>query len=254
MRGLRIWMMVLALLGGALLFACGGDDDDADGGDVDQPTATEEADGGDGGADGGQDTDGGDDASSDLRDLAGKLANKEVKATYQLSGTSDGESLESSFTLYLKPPDTWRVDFSSEGTESIFISKAGTGYLCSAEGGEGTCLESPVGSAAPIPFLDLFTNPESFSSTVDAQLTGLDIERSSREIAGQDATCFSASGEVEGEQGSVEYCFSDDGILLLVRGGGEDTGEFSIEATSIEGSVTDADFEPPYEVLDIGAP
>jgi hypothetical protein len=191
-------MMVLALLGGALLFACGGDDDDADGGDVDQPTATQEADGGDGGADGGQDTNGGGDASSDLRDLAGKLANKEVKASYQLSGTFGGESLESSFTLYWKPPDTWRVDFSSEGTESIFISQAGTGYLCTADGAEGTCLQSPLGSAVPIPFFDLFTNPESFSSTVGAQLAGLDIERSSREIAGQDATCFSASGEVEG--------------------------------------------------------
>jgi hypothetical protein len=60
------------------------------------------------------------------------------------------------------------------------------------------------------------------------------------------------SGTIEGEQGSAEYCFSSDGILLLLTGSGpEGAGEFRLEATSVEGEVSDADLEPPFPVMEI---
>jgi len=174
-----------------------------------------------------------------------------VKATYRLSTTYDGESAEQVFTLYWKPPDTWRLDFLNPGEHSSYIAKAGTGYWCGTDDRVGSCMPSPVGLGVPIPFADLFTNPASRSSFIDAQLAGLEIERSSREIAGQDATCFSAPGDIEVDRGPIEYCFGDDGLLLLAKGRSGDLGDFSLEATSLEGPVSDADFEPPYPVQDI---
>jgi hypothetical protein len=56
---------------------------------------------------------------------------------------------------------------------------------------------------------------------------------------------------VEGQSGSAEYCFNDDGLLLRLDGGSEGGANFTLEATSVEGSVADADLELPYDVLDI---
>lgn len=250
MTALRLCLTAATLLAGALLFACGGGGGDDDGDrDGTEPTATEEV--VDGEATPGDGDDEGGDASQELSELAGRFAEQEVKISYDLSSTVDGETQEGSFTFYWKPPDAWRMDFNIAGSEGSLITTGETSYLCSSEGGEGQCLESPAGLQIPLPFLEFFTDPDSLGDIIDTELAGLDVDRSDREIAGRDATCFTASGEVEGESGEVEYCFSDDGVLLLLRSSGETSGEFSLEATSVETSVSDADLEPPYDILEI---
>jgi hypothetical protein len=80
---------------------------------------------------------------------------------------------------------------------------------------------------------------------------GLDIGvTSQRKIAGLDATCFPIGGGLA-ELGDGEVCFSNQGILLYMQS--EVAGSTSIfEATSASTDVTDEDFEPPYEVIDLG--
>ena len=85
--------------------------------------------------------------------------------------------------------------------------------------------------------------------TQDAE--GIDIvDTSHRSIAGVDATCFTVSGAlVDVGEGEGEVCFSDGGLLLYMRG--ESAGSSILfEATSESTDVTDADFEPPFEILE----
>jgi len=244
-RDLRILLSLALLITAGTLLACTSEQKTPDptATPIRTPASSTPSPDGDGGS-----------ASEELRDLAGRLANKEVQAAYRLSTTYDGESAEQVFTLYWRPPDTWRLDFLKPGEHSSFLSNAGTGYWCSTDDNVGSCLPSPVGLGVPMPFAELFTNPESLASFIDAQLAGLDIERSSREVAGQEATCFSLPGDIAVDRGAIEYCFSGDGVLLRVKGRSGDLGDFTLEATSIGGPVSDADFEPPYPVQELEVP
>ena len=155
-------------------------------------------------------------------------------------------------TLYWKPDVGWRVDFSIAGGESIFITTEGVTYSCTSIAGQGQCFESDADVDAPVPFLGLFTNPDELASFVAESISGVDVNRSSRTIAGRDADCFSIEAEIEGQTGSAEYCFADGLILLLSVGGEGDDGAgiFSFEATEIGDTVSDSDFEPPFEIIE----
>ena len=247
-KSIRLWLILFAMAGSLIIAAaCGGDDDKDDGDDNGQPTAEEtsgpDADAtepGDNGADG--------DAASQLENLAGRFATNDVKIAYDFSSSAAGTTTGGSMTLYWKPPDASRVDFSSGDSGDVtFISQGDTSYICSAEEGGGTCIESPGGAGLPLPFLSFLTDPEGLSGLVGQNILGVDLDESSETIAGQDGTCF--SGDAAGA--SFEYCFSEDGVLLRLSSGvsGED---FTLEATSVEGSVSDSDVEPPYPVTDIG--
>ncbi|MEX0786083.1 MAG: hypothetical protein WD939_05555 [Dehalococcoidia bacterium] len=250
----RVWLAAAALLLVLFLAACSSDDDsdDADTGDG-QPTATEPT-GDDTGDDGNGDGGNGDEPSGDLNDELRRFADEfgisEVKIAYNFSASGGGADEEGTMTLFWKPPDSWRLDFSSaESGDFTIISSAETSYICTSEDG-GQCIASPLGSV-PIPFLSIFTEPDGLNDLIDTSLGDVDVERSDREIAGQDASCFSISGTIEGESGEGEYCFRDDGVLLLLHGAGDASGAFSLEATSVEDSVSDGDLEPPYEITEI---
>ncbi len=250
---LRLGLMIVALLAASLALACGGgggtSDDDGGG---EQPEASEGADGDEPDTD--RDRDGGD-LEVELRELAEEFAVREVKIEYAFSTAGDGSpDDQGTITLYWKPPDAWRVDIFSSAVDLILINSDGTSYLCTSEGSAGQCLESPIGDVVPIPFLSLFTDPNGLSDLIDVSFAGVDVDRSDRTIAGQDAACFSISGTIESETGAAEYCFREDGILLLLRARGsdaEDSGEFALEATNVEDSVSDSDLEPPYDVTEI---
>jgi hypothetical protein len=251
----RLYLLLVAglLVLGALMIACNDKKDDD--GDNGGPTATTSAgetpsegetpdDGGNGDGDG--------DAQAELQGLAGEFANREAKVTYDFTSSAAGTESTGSFTLFWKPPDSWRMDMTMADSPPItMISSGGTSYTCSGDdAGGGSCFASTAG-AIPIPFLSYFTDPSQLNSLVDSTFAGVDVDRFDETIAGQDGSCFRASGSVEGESGSGEWCFTDDGLMLRVRATAEGSGTFTLEATSIGEGVTDADFEPPYEIMTI---
>lgn len=255
---MRLLLVTTALLATAILVACGSDDD---GGSNGQPDATEPAgatvpadgDNGDG------DTTGdGSDISGELENFAAQFGSQEFKIEFNYSSATDGTvDDEGTMTLYWKPPDGWRMDLGSGSGDVTLITQGATSYMCSDGGGESQCFESPAASDSPVPFLSLFTDPSALAAQIDSSIGGadVDINRSSRNIAGLDATCYQYSGTIEGESGQAEYCFADNGILLALVGGGDDggvTSTFSLEATSVSTSVESSDLEPPYPILDLG--
>jgi hypothetical protein len=242
-------MALFVVVGGAFLFACGGDDDDDDGGNGGEPTAEETMDDGGEPTDGGEPSDGEGDINEELRNLAAGVADQEAKVAYNFTATGGGEDTSGTFTLYWKPPSSWRFDMDMDGQATSIISKDGTSYICSGDGaGGGTCFASPA--TFPFPFFTYFTDPNALTGLVDSEVSGVDFDRSSDSIAGQDVTCYTAEGTVEGETGSGEYCFNGDGLLMRLRGESAD-GSITLEAESAEGTVPDADLELPYDIMEI---
>ncbi len=242
---IRALLLIVALLAGSIALACGDSGGDSD--EADQPSANEDVDGGDEGENGGDEPSG--DAASELGDLAGEFRAEEFKIVYA-SSTGTGEEGQGTITIYWKPPDNWRMDISSGDGDVTMLNVDGTAYFCSSEGGVSQCLESPIAQDLPLPFLSVFTDPDGLNELIDTSFTGVDVDRSDRTIAGESANCYSIAGTIEGETGSAEYCFGDNGVLLLLSAGSDEEGEFRLEATSVEDSVSDSDLEPPYEVTE----
>jgi hypothetical protein len=246
-KPLRAGLRLLALIGGLLIAAACSDsnnDDDDDG----EPTAVETMEGdeatppdGEGDGDGDGDGDG-----STFSDFADEFGDQEMVVTYEFTSSVDGSA--GSFTIFWKPPDRWRFDVTSDEGTATFLQTPDGVYICSDDGSGGGCFLSPGGaSAVPFPFLSYFTDPTSLEGLL-ASAEGVDLDSSSDNIAGVDATCYSGSTE----EGSGQVCFgSDNGILLRIRGSDTTTGDFTMEATSVETSVDDADLEPPYPVQEI---
>ncbi len=253
---LRYFLIAVALLAAALFVACGSDSDDNGDADSGEPPAEQPVDGDDdgNGDDGDGDGDDGDsdgDGNGDLSSFADRFGVSEVKVVYNFTSSDAVEGFEGTMTLYTKPPDKWRMDIGTPDGDIAMINNGDATYMCASEDGEGACFESPTDDAIGLPFLNIFTDPDGFDDFIDIS-PGVDVDRSSREIAGQDATCFNVSGEIAGESGAGEFCFRDDGVLLLASTSDDATGEFTMEATSVSDSVSDEDFEPIYDVLDIG--
>ena len=74
-------------------------------------------------------------------------------------------------------------------------------------------------------------------------------------IGGESANCYRSTFDVDDNDGESTICFADNGLLLLQAFSGVSDGEeanFRIEATSVDTNVSDSDFEPPYDVEDLG--
>jgi hypothetical protein len=199
--------------------------------------------------------DSGDD-STGLQDLGAlaSVASGDViaKVTYQFTSEADGGAINVDWVLVQRPPDS-RFEFAStvEGEEvrTIIINAGGESYLCTSAGGFETCLVTDIAEteAQTAPLAPLFDVPQDLAAaTAGVNL----IDMSKRSIGGLDASCFAVRSDIAG-LGEGEICFSDDGLLLLLR---SDTNgdSFSFEATSVSTDVTDADFEPPFDVIDLG--
>ncbi len=188
----------------------------------------------------------------DLATLASEASGDVIaRLTYRFTSEAGGEVVEGEWVLVQRPPDS-RFEFVStvggEEIRTIIISAGGESYLCSSIGGEGTCLTADIGDTeAQTAVLDpLFDVPEELAAAGDVGL----VDRSERSIAGVDASCFTVRSDISG-LGEGEVCFSEDGLLLLLRSG-SNGDSFTFEATSVSTDVTDADFEPPFDVIDLG--
>ncbi len=251
-RRLIILMLgAIALFGLAAAACTSGDDDGGD--DSGDPTATMD----DGGGDGGGGGDDGGDSLAELAEFGGDFDSITGKVTYDITDFSTGDSAGltgvTSMTIYQKNGSS-RLDISNADDDIIFISTPDASYLCS---GGSDCLKYAAddenAGAAVSAFSGLFS-ADSINRSIDDIPDGSDFDVTSETIAGLDATCFKATGDLDpGQAGdeSSEFCFSDGGLMLRLAF--ESAGQSSsFEATSASEDVPDSDFDPPYPVIDLG--
>ncbi len=191
-----------------------------------------------------------------LADLTKQWAKAEAKITYSISTRIDGATNTNELALFWAPP-RFRMDMALEANgkrrQTTFITNADSSYICSQESG-GHCISSSGATAAgDINILKDFIDPESMEKQVSALAGGVESDGSKKEVAGQDATCFSSSRQIDGRSGSTKWCFGENGLLLLLATVDEESNtEFTIEAKEI-GKVSDSDFDPPYPAIDVPA-
>ncbi len=187
-----------------------------------------------------------------LESLAGQSTEGVIaKVTYRVTGSSDGDTFLGEWVLAQRPPDSRfeiSTDDGGDAFRTIIISTQGRAYLCFSGGGEESCIETTTEetSTETAPFDPIFDIPRELAQDIE----GVELRSFSRRtIAGIDANCFEVSSTLA-DLGEGEVCFSDEGLLLLVRS--DVAGEvFSFEAVEASTDVTDEDFEPPYDVIEI---
>ena len=243
-RGLTLVAVLTLML--ALVAACkSSKKSDGDGktpAAAESPSAEETpTNGGDGG-------DGGDEGLQDLERLASEAAGDFTgNVTYKYTTDAGGQTTEQEWTMVQRPPSDSRFEIvtSDGGQESrtIVINTAEKAYLCTSAAGSGACFESAQTDQYTSLFDPIFDTPESIVGGIDT--LGI-VDKSERQIGGLSANCFSYS--LAGAES--ETCFSDEGLLLYLHTGVAGSS-FTFEATSATTDVSDADFEPPYEVTDL---
>jgi hypothetical protein len=241
-----------ALLAGLVpLAACGGDDNDTNGGGAGSPAPGATTDGGDidnnGNGDGAPSGD-----TQDLLDIAQEFTDASFRGEYELTGPPGNDLADGTLVIYKSGADKLRFDLTAEqegqtievilletADASVFCLKnAGEfGLLLGIPEGEGVCFNSdPTGGEGAGDFSDIIEEIEAGDWEV--------IDRSEREIAGEDADCYQTRSP-DGQESNV--CFSDDAYLLATT---EPDGA-GLEATGVSGDVNDSDFDTPYEVREL---
>jgi hypothetical protein len=168
--------------------------------------------------------------------LADKFGKATFKVTYQVS-TGGATPTQGSITWYKKGNNV-RMDIAGgilgQQANSVLIIRPDTSYMCS----EGSCYEVPAIAGA---YSALATQSEKALTDPSVNV----LSTGSRNIAGEDAKCYTVSGP--DIQGQAEMCLSGDGVPLYTKEiavGAETT----MEATQVSRDVSDSDFEPPYPV------
>jgi len=253
-----LWIAASAFLVALFAFAAAcssSDDDNGDDNGSDSPTATADAAGDDGG--------GGDDSSGDgstlgdrIRGISDDYEVVAAKVVYDFTASGAGEDFDTQLTLITRPPSDSRMEFSSDEGTIIAITTSDASYSCVGGVGESFCFDLPVEDSdlATLPFFADFTDVDDIRDIADAEVD-LDIAEFDDTIAGEDVNCFRTSGDVAGDVGEGSWCFTDDGILLLASFSGTALGAestFEMRATSFDRNVSDSDFDPPYDTLDLG--
>ena len=187
------------------------------------------------------------------------------KATYELTFTSlfasappGGASLSSTQTYVARPPD-FRWDFTVTVPvqfRMVAIVRGQDAYLCLDRDTTAGCYAVPVTDTQQM-LLSLNESPLDMmlSSAKNMDVTVLPRER----IAGRDAACFrwqprvtasatASPNALLGHLGDVklEGCFSADGVMLRTLTSSGSLFSAEQRATSVSGTVTDADFALPY--------
>jgi hypothetical protein len=180
-------------------------------------------------------------AGPSLADLAraGKAAT--YKVTYKVSSKNAAGSVEGvTQTWYVKPPKL-RMDsflFSTGPTPdvSVFVLENGV-FSCGSSGGPLFCITMPADQAAQVR-QPLEVQSQFASGSADVDVT----PKGSRQIAGQQATCFEMRHRTLGAEGTL--CYTAQGVALLIAYKVPGI-EVSMEATAYSTAVSDDDFKLP---------
>jgi hypothetical protein len=240
--------MAVALIAVA---ACGGDDDNKSSATA-KPSGTSAAQGSSTSAasqtSGAQATDtpsGTDDVLGQLEALGQNFEKRTGKVTYQSTET-DGST--STITFYSKDDKSRFDSTDSSGSTGIFIETATASYSCDPS--EQVCIQYGQGGGSGIGagFAAIFSPQYIDALVAAAQSEGIDVTKSSDNIAGQDVDCYSGTGP----DGSGKFCFNGDGLMVYTEFQ-DSTGTTKMQATEVTSDVSDSDFDPPYPVTTIPA-
>lgn len=166
----------------------------------------------------------------ELAKIMAKSFNLKYKVTYEMTSTTNGQTMSGEMTQYVDLPDKFRTDTTAQGTESRSYLIDDKFTICTKQE-TWLCFENEFEkSASDMVSEDLKDNPE------DYQVSKLP----SKTVAGVSTDCF----RVVVEGGNVDYCYSKDAIPLYIKTV-TDTSQAELIASSFSKSVTNADFEPP---------
>lgn len=193
---------------------------------------------------------------SELNALAKRFCDASFKAQYNLSGTGTSP-LNGTMTLLKGGQNRFRFDVTTaqDGTptsltsiqtksRSVFcLQDAGElAPLLGLEPGKGVCFNNDPTSGA--------SGLQDLTDTFQ-QLAGGDVTvtgKSTRTVAGQQGQCYAFTDNSTGDKS--ETCFSADGVPLYDRTTTA-ADSTTIEATSVQPTVNDSDFNIPYQVKDL---
>jgi hypothetical protein len=226
--------------------ACGGDDEKTDEGGS-EPTTTASNEGGDETPEATEETGGGNDGASDLRALAAEYGDFTGVVKYETTGF--GGDAFTSMTIY-RDGALSRVDYEGAEGSGSFITNADGSFVCA----ENQCIKYPAGQGVdPTAAFTAFISADSIEAAYGDIPDGVDVEKSSEEVAGTDATCYTYSGDLDDTEAgdeSGEICFAESGLLLRLDFSSA-SGSGAFEAVEASEDVADADFEPPFDVVDL---
>jgi hypothetical protein len=236
----------------AFLTACGGDDDDDNSnGGTPSADATQGADSGDNGGSEGDGDGSPSEDTGDLVDVATKFSESTFRGDYEFVGAPGDDLSEGTLVMYKSGTDKLRFDLSAEqegetveiilietpDASAFCLKNAGEfGLLLGVPEGEGVCFNDDPTAGEGAAFSDIIAEIEAGDWEV--------IDRSERDIAGENADCYQTRNAA-GEESTV--CFNDDGYLLATT----DPDGSSLEANSVSGDVSDSDFDTPYEIREL---
>jgi len=241
---LRLVAASAAILMLVLITACGGGDDKKTDEGRSNATATNSSSGGEKTPTATDAT--GSDGSSDLSALAAQYGNFTGVVKYETSGF--GDSL-TAIKIY-KDKGRSRVDYEGAEGSGSFITNADGSFACA----ENQCIKYPAGQGLdPTAAFTTFISAETIEKSYGDIPEGVNVKKSSRQIAGTDATCYIYSGEIDKTEAgdeSGEICFAQSGLLLRLEFSGA-SGGGTFNAVEASQDVSEADFEPPFPVTDI---
>ncbi len=253
-RWLFAALMVSAVGVAILLAACGGGKKE-EGGGTSTSAATNTPAGGGGKTTAATQTTaaggGTEDASAAIKKLTSEYATFTGKIKYEIKDVTGTDTTGLTAMTFYQRGDKSRVDIESAEGNVIVITTPDASYMCT----QNQCLKSAGTSGADssvAPLMSLI-DPSTIESEFGSLPQGIDIKTSKEKIAGVEATCFSAKGDLDKEspgEEAGEICMAEGGLLLRLVFTGPDSS-VSFEASEASTKVSDSDFEPPYEVVDL---
>lgn len=193
---------------------------------------------------------GNEDAAAAIKKLTSEYKSFTGKIAYQVKDLSGVDSSGLTAMTFYQKGNKSRVDIESAEGNIIVISTPEADYMCS----QNQCLKSEgTGADSSVAPLMQLIDPGTIESEFGSLPHGIDIKTSKEKIAGVEATCFSAKGDLDPEtpgDEAGEICIAEGGLMLRLTftSGGKSA---SFEATEATTKVSDSDFEPPYEVVDL---
>lgn len=178
--------------------------------------------------------------------LAAMKKNLEFSVTYDYSMVDESTNAIESYTMtQYFAKNKYRMD-SKIGLNEMSIFMVDNKFTtCNKQDGAWQCFIMPSDEKQEDP-TSQFSAIEDNPSDTDATYAG------TKSIAGTTAYCYNVKWSVPGEVGEIEVCYSKEGVPLYMKTvAGESKTE--LKATKYSTSVSDSDFEPPAEPMDMAA-